>query len=401
MEGKRFIRRIKVQNLLSFDEEGIDLELQPLNVLIGPNGSGKSNLIDVVSILRSLRDDFTEPFLMSGAIEWMSKGVTSGDQQATQNVPIITVNFPWTGEQASIQYTLSFVIANYRAEIMNEVLLLLRDHQPEERLFVRLQKAAQVKRRLPERSAEEYLFIYDQDPDPQKSLFDRTRDELFHPEAARIGNSLAEIRLYTDWSSGRHAANRQPQSADLRGDFLQENARNLASVLNSLFLDSELGERVTEHLRGLYPRITSLHISPSGSAIQLYVKEERLNEAVPATRMSDGFLRFLSLLTVLLHPTPPPLVCIEEPELGLHPDMIHKIAELLKDAATRTQLIVTTHSDLLISALSDIPEAIVVCEHDGRGTRMQRLEPEKMKDWLERYSLGEVWLKGAIGGTRW
>ena len=85
-------------------------------------------------------------------------------------------------------------------------------------------------------------------------------------------------------------------------------------------------------------------------------------------QMSDGMLRYICLLAVLINPAPPPLICIEEPEIGLHPDVIHIVASLLAEASTRTQLIVTTHSDILVSALSDMPEAIVVCERDIDGT---------------------------------
>jgi predicted ATPase len=94
-------------------------------------------------------------------------------------------------------------------------------------------------------------------------------------------------------------------------------------------------------------------------------------------------------------------MCIEEPELGMHPDIIGTIAELLIDASQRTQLIVTTHSDLLISKLSEIPEAVVVCERGPRGTTMRRLDADSLAIWLREYSLGEAWLKGAFGGTRW
>jgi predicted ATPase len=94
-------------------------------------------------------------------------------------------------------------------------------------------------------------------------------------------------------------------------------------------------------------------------------------------------------------------MCIEEPELGLHPDILPTIAELLKEASERTQLIVTTHSDALVSALSDSPESILVCERDSAGTHLQRLEREALKEWLEKYSIGELWRMGEIGGNRW
>jgi predicted ATPase len=106
-------------------------------------------------------------------------------------------------------------------------------------------------------------------------------------------------------------------------------------------------------------------------------------------------------MALLLDPTPPPLICIEEPELGLHPDILPTIAEMLIEASQRTQLIVTTHSDALISALSEYPESVVVCERDEKGSHLRRLEPDKLKDWLENYTLGDLRQMGEIGGNRW
>jgi predicted ATPase len=109
----------------------------------------------------------------------------------------------------------------------------------------------------------------------------------------------------------------------------------------------------------------------------------------------------MSLLAILCHPAPPPVIGIEEPELGLHPDIIPTVAELLRKASERTQLFVTTHSDALVSALSDTPESILVCEATSDGTTMKRLEAEPLREWLEKYSLGEIWRMGEIGGNRW
>ena len=109
----------------------------------------------------------------------------------------------------------------------------------------------------------------------------------------------------------------------------------------------------------------------------------------------------MCLLAILCDPSPPPLVCIEEPELGLHPDILPKLADLLVEASERTQIVVTTHSDILVDALTEQPEAILVCEkHDGQ-TTMRRLDGETLAHWLETYRLGELWTSGEIGGTRW
>jgi predicted ATPase len=84
----------------------------------------------------------------------------------------------------------------------------------------------------------------------------------------------------------------------------------------------------------------------------------------------------------------------------MHPDILPTIAELLVEASQRTQLIVTTHSETLISALSDYPEAVIVCERDEQGTRMERLEREPLQEWLDKYTLGKMWRMGHIGGNR-
>ena len=128
---------------------------------------------------------------------------------------------------------------------------------------------------------------------------------------------------------------------------------------------------------------------------------ERGGVSISAVRLSDGTLRWLALLTILLHDAPPPLVCIEEPELGLHPDIIPPLAQLLREASQRMQLIVTTHSDALVSELTDIPETVIVCEKENGSTALKRLERKRLAAWLKTYSLGHLWRKGEIGGNRW
>jgi len=101
---------------------------------------------------------------------------------------------------------------------------------------------------------------------------------------------------------------------------------------------------------------------------------------------------------VLLSPNPPSLVCIEEPELGLHPDALSLVAELLVAATQRTQIIVTTHSDALVSELTDHVESVLVCEHLG-GTQLRRLRSDDLSHWLDKYRLGDLWRMGELGGN--
>jgi predicted ATPase len=137
-----------------------------------------------------------------------------------------------------------------------------------------------------------------------------------------------------------------------------------------------------------------------GTHLQIAIEEEG-GFSVSAYRLSDGTLRWLALLAILLNPTPAPVTCIDEPELGFHPDIIPTLADLLRDASTRTQLIITTHSQALVECFSDDPESVCVCEKIEGATRIRRLDGERLKVWLTDYSLGQMWASGQIGGNRW
>ena len=169
--------------------------------------------------------------------------------------------------------------------------------------------------------------------------------------------------------------------------------------MHELEFHPENYKRLIDALQNLYPNITGYKVRLPAGFAQLHMMEG--DTLIPAARLSDGTLRYLCLLAILCHPEPPPLICIEEPELGLHPDILPTIAELLKEASERTQLIVTTHSEVLIDAMSDQPESVLVCEKLEHGTEIKRLDPEEFKPWLEDYQLGQLWSMGHIGGNRW
>ena len=180
-----------------------------------------------------------------------------------------------------------------------------------------------------------------------------------------------------------------------------EDASNLGVVLSDLLNRPGVRSRILGGLRSFYPLVEDIRTDITGGLVQIFLHERGLHHPVPAVRLSDGTLRFLCLLAILDHPEPPAVTCIEEPELGLHPDMIPEVARLLVEASSRTQLVVTTHSDILVDALSHIPEAIVVCEKSEGATQLHRLDKQELKPWLEKYRLGELWTSGHIGGNRW
>ena len=143
-----------------------------------------------------------------------------------------------------------------------------------------------------------------------------------------------------------------------------------------------MGKReILERLRQLYAPLDDLYVEIAGGNALLFLIEG--DRRIPATRLSDGTLRYLSLLAILCDPEPPPLIILEEPELGLHPDVLPTIADMLVQAAERTQLIVTTHSGVLVDAFTESPEHVLVCERTDGGTRVRRLDGKKLAVWLK------------------
>ena len=412
------IHRLKVAGLLSFGPAGIDLPLEPLNVLIGPNGSGKSNFLEVVALLQSAPRSITEPISRLGGIrEWLWKG-----PNAPQSITMETaVGYPPGGV---LIHTLAIAGRNGRSEITNERVEPSETHtdqraglsyyRPPQDAVTALEIAtanAEAERTDAERRqrASEWStpriatklppgavdFATEIEPEQSFLAWAATPD---YPALWHLKGAFDRIRLYRRWSFGPSTSLRQPASAHERSDFLNEGCTNLAPVLSNF--PGESKRQLITALRKLYDGIVDIKCPVVGGTVTLFL-EEADNREIPATRLSDGTLRYLCLLSILLHPEPPPLIVIEEPELGLHPDLLPTLADLLATASERSQLIVTTHSDVLVDALTDTPESVVVCEkHDGQ-TEMRRLDKDDLTKWLQDYTLGNLWSSGQLGGNRW
>jgi predicted ATPase len=161
----------------------------------------------------------------------------------------------------------------------------------------------------------------------------------------------------------------------------------------------QIKPQLMEALAEFFDGTVDLQTDVENGAVQLYL--EQGGHFTPASRLSDGTLRYLALLSILLHPNPRQIVVIEEPELGLHPDVLLYVGKLIKQASKRMQIIITTHSQILLDSFTESPEDIVVCRKAHGATSFQRLSRESLSDWLVDHSLGELWNKGEIGGNRW
>jgi predicted ATPase len=399
---KRFLRTIKLRNTLSFGPDTPELELQSLNVLIGPNGAGKSNLIETIGLLQSAPGNLLDPIRAGGGMsEWLWKG-----SDGTPVAEIDTTVFYPQGTMP-LRHHLKFTMVGQRAELVDEK---IENERPSSAVdhdvyfYYRYQgghPVLNVKTDETTGDGRARRGLRREDLALDQSVIAQRKDPDQYPEITYLGSEYAKIKLFREWNLGRNTQPRRPQPTDLPADFLREDAANIALVLNDLEHRSNLRSSLVEQLREADDSIVDFSTKVLGGTIQLFLHYSGLRAPVPATRLSDGTIRYLCLLAVLCHPEPPPLVCLEEPELGLHPDLLARLAELLIEASHRMQLIVTTHSDALVDGLTKVPEAVVVCEKQNGSTKMSRRTHTQLATWLTDYGLGQLWRRGEIGGNRW
>ena len=387
-----FIRRVSLPGLLSFPPEMEPFELRPLNVLIGPNGAGKTNFIEALELLRATPTDFAAAIRDGGgAEEWLWKGES---QRRPAKVDVETGDpAPSTGRP--LRYRLEFTSTNNRVEVLDEAIEEVAPASPghpDVYFYYRFDRGRPV------------INVKDQtrplrreDLAPDQSVLAQRQEPEIYPEITWLGRTFKQIQTFRDWTFGRYARLRQPQPTDLPEDRLLPDNRNLALLLKQM--EHRDPGRFNEFLKRFFPRFERMSTKVSGGTVQFYLHEPGFSSPIPPTRLSDGTVRFVAILATLLTPSPPPLVCIEEPELGMHPDAVAMIGDLLVEASERMQLVVTTHSDTLVSALTDREDAVVVCERPGSGTELRRIEAGKIAHWLEEYRLGDLWRIGELGGN--
>ena len=389
----QFIQRLRMGGVLSFPPDMDFFELQPLNVLIGPNASGKSNFIEVLELLRATPTDFAAAIRDGGgAEEWVWKG----DYQPPK-IEVETPLFPMINQP--LRYRLSFHTIGPRVNIIDEAVEEATPQGVEPYFYYMFQQGhpvINIRVRTPGEQTEERELRWDERSLDQSVLSQRKDPDLY-PELYWLGWWFQSIQTFREWTFGRYGALRQPQRADLPEHWLLPDSSNLVLVLNQI--EHKSGPIFNQYLQRFFPRFERMSTSISGGTVQFYLHESGFRTPIPATRLSDGTIRFIALLATLLTPEPPPLVCIEEPELGLHPDAVALLADLLVEASQRMQLVITTHSDALVSALTNQPAAIVACERPGAGTVLRRLDPEKLAHWLDDYLLGDLWRMGELGAN--
>lgn len=344
-------RKISITGFKSIEHQTV--ELSDLNVVIGANGSGKSNLIGAFKLLERVASQNLQLYVgeQGGADRFFHHGQKITPTLSIQVEPDLAVYAfqlkPAFGD------TLIFQREEMRRQHDKEQQRIERDSGHRESEF----------RQRPS---------FSQFSDFSISHFSDTSDS-------------AACKRLCDIDDNR----------SLRSD-----AANLAAFLYWIQqIHPTNYRRIVEHIRAVAPFFEDFTLAPSRhnpGKIKLEWKQRGSDAYFDAYSLSDGTLRFICLCVLLLQPEPPALIILDEPELGLHPAAIHLLAEMVEAASRQGQVLLATQSVTLLDHFD--PAAVIVAEHDGRQSTFRRLSPEDLSQWLEDFSLGELWEKNVIGG---
>jgi len=371
-----------------------------LNIVIGPNGSGKSNLLRFLELMSVSAQGRLGKYIQSlGGME-----------------PIV-----WDGQANNIS-------CKIKASPLEENRDLQRDAITYELEFARLggSSSYRIQREL---LANYYQVEIGKKNEPFKfltrsglraSIFDEKQHTLTAPEESVLEEEsllsiasgpfisnrlitifqqrLASWIIYHDIQMHKDASIRQAAVARLEKR-IEPDGQNLIPVLHTLYnSDRDFKKDVNAAMCAAFgDDFDELAFPPAADQrIQLRVRWKSLKREQSAADLSDGTLRFLLILTILASPSPPSLVAIDEPEAGLHPSMLPIIAEYAVDAATRTQVIFTTHSPQFLDAFTDTKPTTTVAKWENGETILKVLESEQLDYWLKQYSLGALFKSGEL-----
>ena len=342
-------------------------EMKGVNVLIGANGSGKSNFVSFFALLREIVE------------QRMSLAVNKAGGADTQ-----LFMGPKVTEQ--IKANLVFGHNGYSFELVptNDNRLVFSD----ERIKYDGAFSYSVNRSIGTGHSESEL---------KNQLEEGNRNRKI---GTYIYDSVSSWTVYHVHDTSESSAMRRFCSIHDH-ERLRPNASNLAAFLYKLREDEkESYELIVEAIKLVAPYFGDFKLRPTKQGKEEVIQLEWLQKAsdypFQPSQLSDGTIRFCALATALLQPDPPTTILIDEPELGLHPFALSMLGNLVLQAESKTQVIVSTQSAPLLNVFA--PEQIVVVErHDGE-TNFQRLSEESLGSWLNDYSLGELWQKNVYGG---
>lgn len=186
---------------------------------------------------------------------------------------------------------------------------------------------------------------------------------------------------------------------------------NLAGVLDRLRDQApEVFDALNDEIRRCLPEFDQILFETPGSGTRTFLLRTRQGGGkIPAENLSQGTLFLIAILTMAYGQEPPPIVCFEDPDRGIHPRLLPEIRdalfrlshpEMVGAQRQAVQVIATTHSPYFLDVYRDHPEAVVVAEKTEDGARFERLaDREELAELLRDTHLGDAWYSGVLGGV--
>lgn len=359
------VNSISIKNFKSIKD--ISLNLKNINILIGPNGVGKSNFIQFFNLLNNIVNRNLQNFVTE-------KGGSD--------------SFLFFGRKYSEFFSgdISFGINEYEFELKptddNNFYF-----SKEITLYQNQRHGDVAKRNL-------------SDGNRETNLIKRYKEDAKQSVAYYMLQAMISWRVYHfhDTSS----TSKMKLESDIHDNrSLRRDASNLAAFLYLLQEQfADYFNRIENTVKLIAPFFDKFQLEPlalNKEKIRLEWKHVNSDEYFNANHLSDGILRMICLITLLLQPDPPDTIIIDEPELGLHPSAIHQLAAIFKSvSAEGKQIICSTQSVTLLNQFN--PEDIIVVDRENNESKFKRLEEESLDEWLNQYAIGELWEKNVLGG---
>lgn len=381
------LREIEIAGYRSFKQARVPL--RSMNLLLGGNSAGKSNLLSVFTLLYEASEGRLQEYVarQGGASRLLRHGA-----KTTSRIEL-RLHFDYQSEEASPPQDLTYSLE--LTAIAGDRLMVSKESMEGSALGSDTTSVALVDKGF---RSELRLEVYGLYGIPIEAVWELS--DCAANCAAAIVQYLRICRVYHINDTSPLARVRQTaEVADNR--FLRQDGSNLPAMLYLLLLRHRAHyNRIVSTLQLMMPQLHDFILEPerlNPSSIQLRFRERGSDRDLYVSQLSDGMLRFACLVTLLLQPELPPLLLIDEPELGLHPAAIELLCALLSSAAQKTQVLVATQSVLMVDGQED-PENILVTERDPSGaTLARRLDAAALQSWLQEYSLGDLWLKNVPG----
>jgi len=368
---QRALNKLTIKGFKSIRELE-NFELNNLNILIGGNGVGKSNFIDFFRLLRAMLElplpDLTNSNLKSYIKE-------NGD----------CYDFLFNGPKTTpyIEIETMFGSNGYRFKLsptINETFVI----NDEARYYI---GGSTGWWELGSGNTAPLLLT---DKDERGTVGGNSVSHYVY-------QAISSWKIYHFHDTSKFASARLPESID-DVNYLRFDASNIAPFLLGLRNNyNNVYNQIIDTIRLVAPFFDNFILKPNGNdKIKLLWKQKGSDYPFKPHHLSDGTLRFICLTTALLQPNLPSTIIIDEPELGLHPYAIELIAELIAATSKKTQLIIATQSPTLIDYFH--PHDIVVVNREGGASTFNRLSENELANWLDDYSLGELWRKNIVNG---